>query len=104
MFASDKPCYNTNTTVFYAYNGTDGGESYTLSLDSSPYPVDFEWSYNGTVISDPTERGVILSANGIMFGTVLIADQGNYSVEATNLVGSGNASFELIVYCELQRA
>ena len=105
LFPSDKPMYNaTSNTTYHAYNGTDVNISYTIPLDSNPYPENIVWSHNGTEISNAAERGVVLAANGITFGTVLSTDQGNYSVVATNLAGSDNASFELIVYCELQRA
>lgn len=94
--------YNADSnTTYFAYNGTDVDKTYTLPLDSNPYPYNFTWSHNEKVISNAPERGIVLAANGITFGTVSTTDQGNYSVVATNLVGNATASFELIVHCEL---
>ena len=94
--------YNVDAnTPYYSYNGTDVDKTYTLPLDSNPYPEDFTWYHNEEVISNASQRGIALAANGITFDTVSITDQGNYTVVATNLVGSATASFELIVYCEL---
>ena len=102
LFPSDEPMYTADSnTTYHAYNGTVVDKTYTLPLDSNPYPESFTWSHNEEVISNASERGIVLAANGITFGTVSSTDQGKYSVVATNLVGNATATFELIVYCEL---
>lgn len=70
-----------------------------LNIEGFPLPPDtFFWTFNGQPL---TQSGsVTLGADFIEFSSLQRGDQGLYTVTAMTLAGSGNASFELEVFCE----
>ena len=73
-----------------------------LTLDGNPIPREgnFTWSFNGIdlIRSGDVDFGV----DFIDFGVVNRNEAGSYMVEATNLAGTGSATFELVVYCRFE--
>ena len=71
-----------------------------LTLDANPIPgqENFTWSFNGIELSPTGDLNFGL--NFIDFGIVNRNEAGSYMVEATNLAGTGNAMFQLDVYCK----
>ena len=71
-----------------------------MRLDGNPYPVNYTWYQNGVVISDAADRNVMLTANSITFAVLQASNNGTYTVEASNFLGTATASFDLFVYCK----
>ena len=71
-----------------------------LTLDANPIPGqgNFTWSFNGIELSPTGDLNFGLDF--IDFGVVNRNEAGSYMVEATNLAGTGDAMFQLVVYCK----
>ena len=70
-----------------------------LLLDAKPDPFTFNWQFEGQPLSTP--QGGSLGVDFIDFGSSIDRTaSGNYFIESTNDAGTGNATFQLIVYCE----
>ena len=71
-----------------------------LTLDANPIPGqgNFTWSFNGIELSQSGDLNFGLDF--IDFGVVNRNEAGSYMVEATNLAGTGDAMFQLVVYCK----
>ena len=71
-----------------------------LTLDANPIPGqgNFTWSFNGIDLSQTGD--ISFGVDFIDFGVVNRNEAGSYMVEATNLAGTGNAMFQLVVYCK----
>ncbi len=69
-----------------------------LGLDANPDPGMFQWYFNGQPLNQTSEISFNVSA--IVFNPLRREYGGTYTVEASNLAGSGNASFEVEVYCK----
>ncbi len=71
----------------------------TLTLDAKPDPSSFTWTRDGAPFTPPPEWS--LGVDFIDFGgSIDKSAGGNYSIESTNDAGTGNATFQLDVYCE----
>ena len=79
------------------------GDSFRVDLGLTGNPLPgapgtFQWFFNGQPLSQSGD--LLLGVNSIDFGIANRAEAGTYSVSATNVAGTGTASFELIVFCE----
>ena len=79
------------------------GDSFRVDLGLTGNPLPgapgtFQWFFNGQPLSQSGD--LLLGVNSIDFGTANRAEAGTYSVSATNVAGTGTASFELMVFCE----
>ncbi len=69
-------------------------------LDAIPFPTIFSWTRNGVPYTPPS--GGSVGADFIDFGGPIDRSvAGTYMVSSTNDAGTGSATFELIIYCEL---
>ena len=71
-----------------------------LVLDANPIPNlnDFRWEYNGVTLVSTSE--ISFNLTYLDLGVVDRSEAGIYFVEAENVAGTGNATFEVIVYCK----
>ncbi len=69
-----------------------------LDLDAKPDQEMFQWYFNGQPLNQTSE--ISFSDSAIAFLPLRREYRGTYTVEASNLAGSGNASFEVEVYCK----
>ena len=69
-----------------------------LILVGIPIPDQYTWSFNGVELLSSSE--ITLGIDFIQFSSLSRSNAGNYSVTATNLVGSGTGEFSLVVYCK----
>ena len=69
-----------------------------LRLAGTPAPVDFTWLFNGVEI--PPSSEMTLGIDFIEFSSLSRSNAGNYSVTATNAIGSGSGEFSLVVVCK----
>ena len=71
-----------------------------LTLDGFPLPPDtFSWTFQGQPLMDTPGR-VTTGVDFLQFSALNRDDRGTYMVTATNLAGSGSATFNLEVYCK----
>ncbi len=71
-----------------------------LQLDGNPFPslASFSWQFNGVPLVSSGDLEVNLTY--LDLGVASRTEGGTYFVEATNIAGTGNATFEVIVFCE----
>ena len=89
-------------TVDPRFEGNEGESlSIILGLDANPDPGPgmFTWYFNGQQLSQTTEISFNVSA--ISFSPLRREYGGMYLVVASNRAGSGNATFEVEVFCKL---
>ena len=71
-----------------------------LLLDGLPLPPDsFTWVFDGQTLTNDTSR-LTFGVDYIQFDPLLRGDRGTYTVTATNLAGTGQATFDLESYCK----
>ena len=73
-----------------------------LTLDSSPIPSggNFSWFFNDQLLTDGQD-GVVLGVNFIQIGSVSRGNAGSYRVLSSNIAGSSEFIFQLVVNCKL---
>ncbi len=86
-------------TVNPSYAGNEGQTLVIiLGLEHNPDSEMFQWYFNGQPLNQTFE--ISFSVSAIAFLPLSREYRGTYTVEANNLAGSGNASFEVEVYCK----
>ena len=95
MLILDAPVYTVNTS-FTAVEGSMF--RIDLVLGGNPLPVNFTWSFNGVELLTSSE--ITFGIDFIQFSSLSRSNAGNYSVTATNAIGSGSGDFSLVVHCK----
>lgn len=94
----DMPEYDFSES---SYTAIENEPFIVSALVSSNPPVldsDTVWTRNGMIITESSR--VQLNSTTINILNVSREDSGQYVVEGSNTVGSGNASFDLEVFCK----
>ena len=96
---ADRPSYIVNDTFIFQEGDF---VSIQLILDAFPLPGpdNFTWFFNGIMIGDMP--GLTLGVDSITFSMVTRLDGGNYTVQSSNIAGSGEGSFQLQVESKLE--
>lgn len=91
------PAYVVNTTFTVSE-----GETFSVRpiLTGNPLPTDDDtmWSIDGRVLD--LVPGIDFGSDFLVIDIVTRMDEGNYTVTASNVAGSGNATFQLLVESE----
>ncbi len=71
-----------------------------LQLDANPIPAldQFGWQFNGIELVSSGDVAVNLTY--LDLGEVNRNEAGNYFVNASNVAGTGSATFQIVVFCE----
>ena len=81
------------------------GDSFSLNIEQTEgfpiVPDDYEWSFDGTPISEGGSNPNISIYPVIIFINVNRTDSGNYSITVSNEGGTSTGFFILNVLCEL---
>ena len=81
------------------------GDSFSLDIEiTEGFPIvpgDYEWSFDGTPISEGGSNPNISIYPVIIFTNVNRTDSGNYSITISNEGGTSTGFFILNVLCEL---
>ena len=96
--SSDAPSYKGNTT----YAVVEGLSNYTvmLQLSANPFPKsNFSWFFNGDLLTE-VGNGIGLAVDSVAFRIIDRNQAGTYRVQSSNLIGSGEFTFQFIVYCK----
>ena len=96
-YCLDPPVYTVNDR-FAVIEGERLLINLTLDANPTPGQENFTWSFNGIELSQSGDLNFGLDF--IDFGVVNRNEAGSYMVEATNLAGTGDAMFQLVVYCK----
>ena len=93
LFLTDPPVYDISSTIFTVVQG----ETFDLELglDGNPFPQNAMWFFNGQPL--PVISGIELGVNFIRIQMVTQLDAGTYTVQSSNVVGTGMTSFMLQV-------
>ena len=93
----DQPAY----AAVGDYNKTEGlNLTILLTIDAFPDPHTFNWYKDGLKLETTTER-VMFGIDYIKFLPASLEDSGNYTVDATNDIGTGKTSFRVEILCTL---
>ena len=76
---------------------TVGGSQFRVDLVllSNPQPTGFTWYFNGNTLN--ASGDVTFGVDFLDLGRANMSESGNYTIVATNIAGSGNISFQVVV-------